>query len=188
MTNVSMIRTWIGTALICGSLASLLGLAVKPTAAIGQESPPPLPRSVEAIIDCRQIADQTARLGCYEAASVGLERAIANRDIIFTDPETVRETRRRLFGFSLPKLSLFAGDEGDEDLPDEISNTVASAWVAGDRMRLRFADDSVWQQIGPDRPRRLPAKGTAAVIKRASMGTYFVRLGGQIGIRMIRVE
>lgn len=168
------------------SLAGLMSSAVPALAA--DEPPAAAPRSVVGLLDCRQVADQAARLACFDAAAQTLEAEIASRELIMTDRATVRETRRRLFGFSLPKLRLFAGDDGEEEQPEEMSNTVDGAWIAGNRLRIRFEDDSIWQQVGSDRPRRIPRKGTPAVIKRAAMGTYFVRLGDEVGLRMIRLE
>jgi hypothetical protein len=167
------------------ALSALLGLE---GALQANENQAKLPDPMVTLLDCRKITDGMERLACFDTYSRVLASKIAASEVIVTDRAAVRATRRKLFGFSLPNLGLFPGDDGKEEVPDQINTAVESAWISGNRLRIRFADGSTWQQIGTDQPRRFPAKGMVAVIKRASMGTYFVRLGDQIGFRMVRVE
>ena len=91
----------------------VLFAAAAPVAA-KDKAPPPRPAQIQEVYDCRDIADPAARLACFDRAVGELQTADTRRDISFADRETVKKTRRGLFGFTLPSLGLFGGD-GDED-------------------------------------------------------------------------
>lgn len=172
---------------VCLIVAVAAMLSSSPAAGQRDAEPNTPPQAVVDLLACRALADPDTRLACFDTHAQTVEAQVVSREIVVTDREAIREARRGLFGFSLPKLRIF-GDDDDEDRPQEITATIDSAWIAGNRMRIRLADGAVWQQIGTDSPRRFPKQGMEAVIRRASMGTFFVRMDGQAGIRMMRVE
>jgi hypothetical protein len=97
----------------------------------------------------------------------------------------VKKTRRGLFGFTLPDLGIFGGD--DEDEVKSIDTTVASSsQVEGGRYRIAMADGSVWLQIDDRRMALSPRPGQKIQIKTASLGSYFLSLEGRPAIRVRR--
>ena len=171
---------------------TLIGVAlaaVTPATAAGQDRMPAPPPAFKALLDCRQLTDAGARLACFDEKAATLDAATQARDVVVTDRQAIKEARRGLFGFTLPRIALFGGgDDDDEEEVDEMTATVQSAWMAGNRMKMRLDSGAVWQQVGTDMPRRFPASGMKANLKRATLGTFFVRFDGQRAIRMTRVE
>ena len=74
-----------------------------------QEARPPV---FEALINCRTITDAQDRLACYDAKVAAMDEAEKNDELVLADKETMKEARRGLFGFSLPKLKLFDNADG----------------------------------------------------------------------------
>ena len=76
--------------------------------------------------NCRQIADPAQRLACYDRTAPALITASKSGEINVVDRGQLRQARRSLFGFSMPKLPFFAGDQSAGDAPDQIDTTIKS--------------------------------------------------------------
>src|SRR5205085_8504781 len=97
---------------------------------------------------CRKIADPQGRLRCYDAAVDGLTAAVSGGSIVVVDREDVRRTRRSLFGFTLPKLPFFKGDNSQEDTPDEIIAVIKSVRVLpNDKYIIELDSGAIWQTL-----------------------------------------
>lgn len=167
-------------------IAPFIVLATAAPAAAKDKEAPPRPTQIQELYNCRDIADSAARLACFDREVGELQAADTKRDITFADRETVKKTRRGLFGFTLPSLGLFGGD-GDEDEIKSIDTTVASSsQVDGGRYRITMADGSVWIQIDDRRMALAPRPGQKIQIKTASLGSYFLSLEGRPSIRVRR--
>lgn len=170
-------------------LAALFGLgcAAAPAAAAKDKEPQSRPAQVQQLFDCRGIAEAAQRLACYDRQVAGLEAAETSREISFADRATVKKARRGLFGFSFPKLGgLFGSDEG-EDVVKSIETMVKSARMnKSGKYTIVMEDDAVWVQIDTTALPRQPKPGDKALIKVASMGSYFASIDGQRSIRMRR--
>ena len=164
--------------------ASFAVLALAGPAAAKDKEPPPRPAQIEELYACRAIADPAERLACFDREVGELANADQAREITFADKETLKKTRRGLFGFSLPDFGIFGGD--DEKI-ESVETSVVSVSDAGDgRYRIGMDDGSVWVQtdskIMPLRRR----PGQKIVIKPAALGTYFLSLEGRPSIRVRR--
>ncbi|MBA4747799.1 MAG: hypothetical protein H2056_03695 [Sphingopyxis sp.] len=165
--------------------AAMLWLA---TPALAQDDDEPAKRAapVQKIYDCRAIGDDAARLACFDASVADLAAAEEKREVSFADKETIKKTRRGLFGFSLPRIGLFGGDSEDEEI-NEIEATVKSASIdRSGKYRMVMQDGAVWQQIDTTRLPRDPKPGHIVKIKVASLGSYFANVDGQRAIRLKR--
>jgi hypothetical protein len=172
-------------AIRCLSLVGLTLLAVTPVLASDDDEPAKRAAPVQQIYDCRTIADDAARLACFDRSVAALAVAEEKREVTFADKETVKKTRRGLFGFSLPRIGLFGG--GEEDEIKEVEAVVKSATIdRSGKYRIVMQDGAVWQQIDTTRLPREPKPGQPVKIKVASMGSYFAAVDGQRGIRMKR--
>jgi hypothetical protein len=144
------------------------------------------PQNVQRLIGCRSITDSTQRLACFDREAAAMDQAIAKKDLVFIDKQKATQTKRALFGFSIPDFGgLFGG--GDDEVK-EIEGTVAKAsqdgygaWV------VTLADGSTWAQQD-DAPLGLgPRRGDKVVVHRGSFGAFFLRVAGQPGIRVKRI-
>lgn len=146
----------------------------------------------DAVVACRTIADPTERLACFDRAVPALDQARRDRQIVVMDREQVRETRRGLFGLNLPAIRIFGGgdddDSPDSEAVDRLETTVARASQSADgKWTIVLADGARWQQLDTRRIND-PRPGTAVVIRRAAMGSYLANVGGQVAIRVRRVN
>lgn len=172
------------------SIIIAAALAVSASTAAAADAPPspasPLVSSLEA---CRAITEDAQRLACFDRETARLVSAVKGGDIAVLDKAEVRRARRSLFGLPLPKLPFFSGDKSADDAPDEIESTIKSVQPIGrGRFRMVLADhDAVWETL--DNPMRLhpPQVGDKIVIRRGMLGSYFLRIAGQIGVKGRRV-
>ncbi len=125
---------------------------------------------------CRSNTDATARLACFDAASAKLAEATAKGDVKIVDREDIRATRRSLFGFAIPHVAFFKGDDTAEDTPSEIDTTLKSVGASEyGKVTLTMDDGAVWRTTEP-LPRD-PRAGMPIHLKRGALGNYFLRVG-----------
>lgn len=144
--------------------------------------------TLDALKTCQIIADDGERLACFDAAVGTIVTAVNTGDIRVVDREEARETRRSLFGFSLPDLGIFGGDDDEEE--DELfETTITSArYLSSKTVRFTTAEGAVWEMKNLPRRLRKIESGDTAIFKEASLNTYFVRINGQMGVRGQRIQ
>ena len=172
-------------------LTALLAAAAPAALSAQRGEPPRRAELFEALVRCRSIAEAAARLQCFDAAAAALEEAAARREVAVIDRQQVREGRRRLFGLALPRIPLFGGgDESeDEDRIDRIEGVVASASQNGNgQWIVVLQEGAVWQQVDNNPLALRPRPGQPVVITRAMMGSFFMRVNNQPGIRARRIR
>lgn len=178
------------TALAC-SVALLAALPASALARDDDEKTPP-PAIFQDVIDCQKMTDTTARLSCYDEKVATLAAAQESRQVVIADREQIKEARRGLFGFSLPKIRLFSGgsDEKDkEERIEELQTTITSARQFGyGKWILTLEEGGRWQQTDTIRLNADPKSGDTILIKTAAMGSYLASINGQRSIRVKRVE
>jgi len=181
---------------------ALLALGLTITGA-ATAAPPPLPASsaaVDTLLACLDVADAGARLTCFETQARALKAATARKDVIVIDQAEIQKTKRSLFGFALPHIALFDGPSADgkakgkeqkEKAPDldrleatirEIHRGANGLWS------LELEDGARWQQIESGRESDEPRAGMKIDIRKASMGSYFAKIGSSIYMRIRRVS
>jgi hypothetical protein len=170
-----------------GFLAVAVGAVAGGALAAAPADQTKLPQLYSELIRCRSVADEKERLACFESATSQLEAAVEKRDIVVVDREQMRNTRRTLFGLSLPRLEILGDDAKDE--VNQIDGIIAGVGANSDgRWLLILRDGARWQQID-NRPLAFPPKaGDKVVIRRAAMGSFMMRIGSQPGIRVRRLS
>lgn len=151
------------------------------------------PRALSKLIDCRLITDSTSRLACYDEQVAAIESATQKDEVVVMDKEDVRQTRRSLFGFSIPKLPFLGGGDGQKDaekevnqitqIDDTIKNLRAmpyGIWV------LTLDDGSQWQTADP-MPYGTPKPGLKVVINRAALNSYKISVNNWPAVKVKRV-
>lgn len=146
------------------------------------------PQPFADLVACQDIDDASARLACYDAKVDVLDKAAASGDIVLTDKASIKEARRGLFGFTLPKIKIFGGGDDEEDIK-EIETVAESASISSSgKWFLILQDGAHWLQIDNQTINRKPGSGYKVRIRKAAMGSYFVNIDGAPAIRMKRVE
>lgn len=146
----------------------------------------PPPKIFQNVVQCRAIADSAARLACFDRSVGELAAAQANRDLYVADKDAMREARRGLFGFNLPKLRIFGDEDMDKDV-NQIETTITAA-VPGQRGYIfTLKDGARWAQTDGaymDKPK----PGSTIRIKRAALGSFFGSINGHPGFRIERLN
>ncbi len=173
-------------------IASLcVGAVAVGSAAVAQRKLTPAPPSalVTALDRCRKIADATQRLACFDSAAGALVAAANSGEIRVVDRAQIQQAKRSLFGFSMPKLSLFSGDS-DDDKVDRLDTTIKSVeqLSSGHYRIVLAAEDAVWMTSEAKLNFDPPRKGQKITILAGPLGSYFLRINGQNGVRGRRVS
>ena len=160
-------------------LAAPAAAAPRPAAAGAQ------PAVVQSLLTCRALTDATARLACFDKAAAGVAQAIDTKELVMIDKAKATEVKRSLFGYSAPD---FAGLLGGGDIK-QVEGVITSAFTNSDGgWTVRLADGSTWTQ-NDDSPIALPPrKGDKVTIKRGTLNSYFLRIGGQPGVKAHRIN
>lgn len=173
----------------CFSMCVLLcvtSLAL-PAAAQTQERAENPGKVIDDLIACRGIADSGARLACLDRATAVIAGARERRQIVVLDREGVRQAKRSVFGFSMPRIKLFGGGD-DEPEVTEITDHITSARDIGhDKWLLRLKGGTTWQTTESQLGFMVKA-GEPIRIEAGLLGSYKASVNKGRSIRVKRVE
>lgn len=148
---------------------------------------------VAALRACQGKTNDAERLACYDTAVAAMVSASSEGEVRVVDRAEVRDTRRKLFGFSLPDLGIFGrkGDKPDAEEEEEfttLQTTVASVRYVSGKLVITTAEGADWQL--DEMPARLmkPKVGQSLEIKSGALSSYFLRIDGQKGVKGRRVK
>lgn len=164
--------------------ASLLLLAAAQVAPAPVATPPAFQR----LVDCGELAEPETRLACFDRELAAVKGATARRDLVVVDRQQIRQTRRTLFGLTLPRLGFLDGQ--DDDAPEQQTFEGAIRAVSTDRTGkwLVQLDDAVWRATELDEYQATPRVGQTAVVRRGPLGSYVMSVEGRRGVRAVRVR
>jgi hypothetical protein len=142
---------------------------------------------VSDLLACRANGDAGARLACFDAASARLAEARDRKDIVVVDRNQIRETKRSLFGLSLPRLAVFGESSGEE--LSQLDATISTVRAEGDgSLTVALDNGSRWHQED-DRTIGFRIKaGDKVTIRRGALGAYFMSVAGHPGFRVRRLN
>jgi hypothetical protein len=159
------------------------------TAASAAPTPPSLPTELQGLASCRAMTDNAARLACYDAATAHLEAAVNKHDVVVLNRQDMQATRRGLFGFTLPKTSLF-GRSGSDNSRDDVSEIDATATAVSSlgygMWRMRLDDGALWETTEAVEWNG-PHNGSKIHLKRGTLGNYFMTIDGSRAVRSRRI-
>jgi hypothetical protein len=162
------------------ALAALAALPAPATAAGAVQKA--AAAAVQAVTACRQVADGAARLACYDAAAIELDKAQAPGGALDTALKATAAEQAR------------GSDIGRKPArppppPKGQTFTVESAEIGRDgRLVVTLAGAGTWKQTGDDdAAASWPRPGTSAKLRKAVAG-YFLMLQGQKAIRAERID
>lgn len=137
---------------------------------------------------CQALTEDTERLSCYDTAVASMMAASSKGQIKIVDESEVRRTRRGLFGFSLPDLGWLGGGDDAPDMDMLETSIVSVRYSSKDAFVFKTKEGAAWQvSNAPSRLRQVRA-GDPVILKKAAMGSYYIRIGGQVGVKGRRVE
>jgi len=158
-------------------------LATTAMPAWAQDPPHPL---LDAALRCRSIADDQARLRCFDAAITPIQQGITERRVLMVER---REVRRSFFGLSIPRFLRGADEENEADAPRELQTTVQSASHTGYNMwLLTLQEGGTWQTIENSSRQDLPRPGAPVKIERSALGFYWISVNRRLALRARRIR
>jgi hypothetical protein len=163
----------------------IFGLVAAAPAAAQDMPKTSTPKLFEDVVQCRSIQDSAARLACYDRGVAALETAQKSNELYVADKAAMKEARRGLFGFSLPKMKIF-GDESLGDL-DELETTVAGVTSGQRGLVFTLPDGARWAQTDK-RYMDKPKVGAKIKIQKALLGSYLASINGKPGFRVERIN
>lgn len=142
--------------------------------------------ALDEFLACRATSVDATRLSCFDAAGAKLAEAQKKKDIFVVDREQIRETKRRLFGFSLPNLEVL----GDRSEPlATLEATLTSAQPGGDgAMTFVLDNGSHWHQQDDATLGFRLKPGGKVVVRRGALGAYYLSVDGHPSVRVQRVN
>ena len=142
------------------------------------------PAQVQRLLACRSITAADQRLACYDKETAAMNQAIATKDLVMIDKEKAKAAGRSLFGFSIPNFGGLFGSGGEIS---QIDGTIKSTgrnqdggWV------ITLQDGSIWTQTD-DWPGLDARPGRKVVVKRGVMGSFWLSIPGENGIKVKRI-
>jgi len=171
-------------------LASLCFIALAGPATAQQDQ---TPQVLDEVYACAEVADEAARLACYDAAVGRLREAQNSGNLVAVDREQAREIERDAFGFSLPSLPRIFGRSGDGG--DAIETVAEMRLEIASVQRRRhgpatftMTNGQVWVQIDDENARNA-REGGSVTIRRASFNSFLMSVdAGGPAIRVRRQQ
>ena len=121
--------------------------------------------------------------------TAAFEDAEKRGDVLVADRAEVRKTKRTLFGLNLPDFSLFRKREDTPEEPEitEIDTTLSGSSYSGRAWTFILADGARWRQTDALTVYE-PKVGDKVHIRRAAMGSFFLKVGNQRSVRAQRIN
>ena len=143
-------------------------------------------KRLSAVVDCRKIADPTARLACYDTAVADLDTAEKTREVVVVDRDQVTEARRSVFGLRLPKIKLFSGDGSDE--VDSVESVITAVSRGRDgKLTFTIEDGARWVQTDSHTVIGVRV-GTRVTLTRGALGSFFAKFEGSTSAKVQRIN
>jgi hypothetical protein len=147
------------------------------------------PAAIRALAACRGVADSAQRLACFDREAGALLQSVESKETVVLDKQAVRETKRSLFGFTLPRLPFFGErDEGRKEEPEfqQIETPIKTVRSIGyGRFRFTVDEGAVWETT--EGINAFPKPGQKVMIKKGLMGSYFIKFEGNRSVKGRRV-
>jgi hypothetical protein len=178
-------RAWATIGL--GTIGAAILLTSPGVAAKQPEAGPPPPQ-VNALLACRGITDSAARLACFDRTSASIGEAVAKHDLVVFDRESVRKTKRGLFGFGIPNLGIFGDDNDEVEIKQVDSAILSTAFNADGGYIFRLADGSRWTQMDGKPFALAPQAGDKVVVRKGALGSYMLSVARQPGVKVRRIN
>lgn len=149
------------------------------------------PAALEKIASCRGIVDDAARLACFDRESEALIAAADEGEVKLVDREEAKTIRKSLYGYAVPEIPLLkeTGGETAQDLDKLQSTITAVRSLPRGYWQVTIAEgNAVWESTTQRRGLNPPKVGQKVEFEKAALGTYWMRINGQMGVKARRVN
>lgn len=149
--------------------------------------------STEDVYACADIAGDSERLACYDAAVGRLKSAEDAGDVLTVTRDEVEKVKKESFGFSIPSLpnfasSMFSGDEDDE-LKEQTAKVSRISQTPNGDFVVYLDNGQVWQQVDTTSVYYSKKIGVEnATVKSAALGSYRMQLDNGVFFRVKRIR
>ncbi len=171
----------------------LIGALAAPLTAAGAQSDDNRATGIiTAIAACRSLPDST-RLACLDQVTATLLSANEQREIKIIDRESVRRSKRSVFGFSLPHINLFGSSKEDMKADadtniKQITGTITHVQAASYGLwTFSLSEGGTWQSISQSMS-FTPRVDDVITIKAGLLGHYTAKIGSQQAIDVKRLR
>jgi hypothetical protein len=145
---------------------------------------------VKELIACRSVAADAERLACYDKAVSALDQAQKSGAVVVVDREQIKEAKKDAFGFNLPSFGKLFDRNGEKtEQVNEIELVVDHAFKNGNgKWVIVMEGGQTWRQIDTNELTRIPHKGSKAVVKRGAIGSFSIKVDGDLSFKAHRDE
>jgi hypothetical protein len=166
----------------------LLATAVVATPALAQPADRPgRAAPFQAVLECRKVAEDAARLACYDAAAGRMDQAETQGEIVVIDKAQASAANRDAFGLKVPSLRVITRALSPDEV-ERLEGVVRTFREDGSgRYTFGLEGGAVWRQISGDLMRR-PRQGSKVTIRKGTLGSFLMSVDGQATIKVTRVE
>ena len=138
--------------------------------------------------NCRDVMDSNARLSCFDREMQILSSAIANGEIMVTDEKQLASLSDGLFGRQANSLR---NAKPQAQIPEinSLDSTIERVRLVGRGLwQLDVQGAGTWTQTQSANLVKEPKAGMPVELRKASLGSYFVKIDGQRAVRMRRTN
>lgn len=177
-----------------GAAAAGILLVTLSGGALAQDNlPDPSGQLLEKLKTCQAIEEPNERLACFDASVGEIVAASEAGEVRIIDREDVRQTRRALFGLSVPDVGVLKSDEDKTEEGKEarelLETTITSVrYRSARKIRFTTQEGAIWEINNAPRRLRTIEPGNSVIFKKASLGYFFIRIEGQLGVKGRRVQ
>lgn len=173
-------RRWLGLIAGCGLAAGAAGAA---------SSTEPAHPALSGLNKCAAVADSGLRAACYDAALSALTLAVQSGDVVIVQRKEAQAAQRSAFGLNLPALTIFDRSGKDSAPLESVIGEAKRAYRDQfDKWVVVLTDGAVWRQIDSEAISPAPRAGSQIEIRKAALGSYFMKIDGQRGVRAKRSD
>lgn len=174
-------------------LAACAAFAAFAATAQAQES------QVDKVYACAGVSDGAARLACFDAAVAAMKQAQAAGDVSVVSRAQIQQAEKDTFGLGpqaqttavtgvLKGAPAPAAADAEAEL-DNVKVTISTATKRPDgTYRFTLDNGQVWEQVETDKVSGLKPLPASAEIRKASLGSFMMKINGGRSIRVRRVK
>jgi len=153
--------------------------------------------STDAVYACASLSADAERLACYDDAVRRLKDAEEAGEVTTVTRTEVEQVQKEAFGFSLPSLPKLAMPRFGNGSGEANDGTLDSLTIAVTSIKSRkiggitvtLENGQVWQQTDTRKVSYSKRRGVKeATVKRASFGSFMIKLDGGVAFRAKRIK
>lgn len=155
------------------------GVAPAPSAAADE-----LPKSLKSLEECRAIADNSARLACYDKAVMAFTASVSAKDVMVVDRAEVQQRKKKSFGLPFTEAGVLGPNAGPDT--NQVTAKIAAVKPFGEFFLITLDNGGVWQTV--ESGFLDPEVGSEVTIKRGALGSFRMIFpkGAPLGAKRVR--